>query len=164
MRTGERAGYRIVEWVDGTDGAIEDLVECCPELLFGRYVAIASCDSGPYAPTGEEFTEGWCKFGELAVSPPVKAISELPMPGFDEWYVYDELIKFESHSNFVNRIGFSPLHANDKHREILDAGCQVEASARTRVGYSWFVFGHARRIALPGSSSERKALRDARHA
>jgi len=117
MRTGERAGYRIVEWVDGTDGAIEDLVECCPELLFGRYVAIASCDSGPYAPTGEEFTEGWCKFGELAVSPPVKAISELPMPGFDEWYVYDELIKFESHSNFVNRIGFSPLHANDKYTE-----------------------------------------------
>lgn len=112
-RTGERAGYRIVEWNDGTDGAIEDLVLRCPELVLGRYVAIASCDSGPYTPTDEEFTAGWSKIGALAVSPLVKVVSQLPMPGFDEWYVYDRLIKFEPHADFVNRLGFSPLNVED---------------------------------------------------
>ncbi|CAE6824552.1 hypothetical protein [Paraburkholderia haematera] len=116
-RTGERAGYRIVEWNDGTDGAIEDLVLCYPELVLGRYVAIASCDSGPYAPTDEEFTAGWSKIGALAVSPLVKVISQLPMPGFDEWYVYDRLLKLEPHANFVNRLGFSPLNVDDTYTE-----------------------------------------------
>ncbi|WP_244138810.1 MULTISPECIES: hypothetical protein [Burkholderia] len=116
-RTGERAGYRIAEWTDGTDGDIEELVLRCPELVLGRHVAIASCDSGPYTPTDEEFMVGWSKFGELAVSPLVKAVSQLPMPGFDEWYVYERLIKFEPHSNFVNRLGFSPLNVDDKYTE-----------------------------------------------
>ncbi|MFC5431008.1 hypothetical protein ACFPTO_19710 [Paraburkholderia denitrificans] len=116
-RTGERAGYRIVEWSDGTDGAIEDLVLRCPELVLGRYVAIASCDSGPYTPTDEEFTAGWSKIGTLAVSPLVKVVSQLPMPGFDEWYVYDRFIKFEPHANFVNRLGFSPLNVDDTYTD-----------------------------------------------
>lgn len=54
-RTGDRAGYQIVEWNDGTDGAIEDLVLRCPGLVLGRHVVIASCDSAmatwPHAPT-----------------------------------------------------------------------------------------------------------------
>ncbi|WP_260436298.1 hypothetical protein [Burkholderia sp. Bp9143] len=116
-RTGERARYRIVEWNDGTDGAIEDLVLRCPELVLGRYVAIASCDSGPYTPTDEEFTAGWSKIGALAVSPLVTEVSQLPMPGFDEWYVYDRFIKFEPHANFVNRLGFSPLNVDDTYTE-----------------------------------------------
>ena len=117
LSTGERAGYRIVEWSDGTDGDIEDLVLRCPELVLGRYVAIASCDSGPYTPTDKEFTAGWSKIDRLAVSPLVKVVSQLPMPGFDEWYVYDRFMKFEPHANFVNRLGFSPLNVGDTYTE-----------------------------------------------
>lgn len=116
-RTGERAGYWIVEWNDGTDAAIGDLVFGCPELLLGRRVAIASCDSGAYTPTDEECTAGWSQIGALAVSPLVTAVSQLPMPGFDEWYVYDELLRFEAHANFVNRAGFSPLNVDDPYTE-----------------------------------------------
>ncbi|KUY74078.1 hypothetical protein [Burkholderia sp. RF4-BP95] len=117
MRTGERAGYLIAEWSDGTDGAIEDLVLRCPELVLGRHVAIASCDSGPYMPTDEEFMAGWSTIGKLAVSPLVKAVSQLPMPGFDEWYVYDRLNEYEPHANFVNRLGFSALNFDDEYTE-----------------------------------------------
>jgi hypothetical protein len=42
-----RGGYWIVEWDDGTDACMDDLTQRCPQLLIGRYVAIASCDSGP---------------------------------------------------------------------------------------------------------------------
>ncbi|VBB17106.1 hypothetical protein [Burkholderia stabilis] len=119
MRTGERAGYRIVEWADGTDGDLQSLVLRCPELVVGRHVAIASCDSGPYTPTVEELAAGWSRIGNLAVSPLVETTSQLPMPGFDEWYVYDRPDSFEPHANFVNRLGFSPLNVDDAYTDAF---------------------------------------------
>lgn len=117
VRTGERAGYRIVEWSDGADGDIKDLVLCCPELVVGRHIAIASCDSGRYTPTDEEFTAGWSMIDDLAVSPLVNAVSQLPMPGFDEWYVYERPVKVERYARFVNYFGFSPLNLDDTQTE-----------------------------------------------
>ena len=119
MRTSERTGYRIVEWSDGTDGDLKNLVLSCPELVLGRRVAIASCDSGPYRPTNEELAAGWSSTGGLAVSPIVKGVSQLPMPGYDEWYVYDTPIRFEPHANFVNRLGFSALNIDDEYTDAF---------------------------------------------
>jgi hypothetical protein len=119
MRTSERAGYRIVEWSDGTDGDLKNLVLSCPELVLGRHVAIASCDSGPYRPTNDELAAGWWSTGGLAVSPIVEAVSRLPMPGFDEWYVYDTRVRFEPHANFVNRLGFSAFNIDDEYTDAF---------------------------------------------
>lgn len=109
MRTGYRAGYWVAEWDDGTDACLDDLTQRCPQLVIGRYVAIASCDSGPYTPTEDEVKAGWRRIGELALRPAVQAVSELPSSGFDEWYVYDRSQEFAPHANFVNRGGFSTL-------------------------------------------------------
>jgi hypothetical protein len=35
-----------------------DLLQLCPEVVLGKYIAITSFDSGPLAPTDEE-TGGW---------------------------------------------------------------------------------------------------------
>ncbi|MFM0080383.1 hypothetical protein [Paraburkholderia sediminicola] len=115
---------------------MDDLAQRCPQLLIGRYVAIASCDSGPYTPTDDEFAAGWSKIGALAISPKVETVSQLPTPGFDEWYVYDRKNGLAPHVNFVNRRGFSVLNSADEHTNtfwdqvmrrvplhVLGAGC-----------------------------------------
>lgn len=111
VRTGYRAGYWVAEWEDGTDACMDDLTQRCPQVVIGRYDAIASCDSGPYTPTGDEFKAGWRRFGALALSPKVRAVAELPTPGFDEWYVYDRNPELTPHANFVNTGGFSVLNS-----------------------------------------------------
>ncbi|WP_120349274.1 hypothetical protein [Paraburkholderia fungorum] len=115
---------------------MDDLTQRCPQLLIGRYVAIASCDSGPYTPTADEFAAGWSKIEALAISPKVEAVSQLPAPGFDEWYVYDWSNGLAPHANFVNRWGFSALNSDDEYTNtfwdqvtrraplhVLGAGC-----------------------------------------
>jgi hypothetical protein len=136
VRTGYRAGYWIMERDDGTDACMGDLVQHCAQSLVGRYVVIASCDSGSYTPTDDELTAGWRQVGALAISPKVETVSRLPTPGFDEWYVYDRNDEPAPHLNFVNRWGFSVLNSDDEHTaafwdqitrlaplHVLGAGC-----------------------------------------
>lgn len=113
MRTGFRSGYWIVEWADDFDPNLADLVPRFPEMVCGHRVAIASCDSGPFEPTQAEYAKGWIKRNEVAVSPIVEVVTELPTPGFDEWYVYAGEAPEEHHRAFVNRWGFAPLDELD---------------------------------------------------
>jgi hypothetical protein len=109
MQTGTRAGYWVVAWADGFDPSLADLLPNLPELILGRRVAIASCDSGPFKPSEDELVKGWAVQGMQAVSPLIQSVSDLPAPGFDEWYVYEDDVPIEKHAAFVNRFGFSPL-------------------------------------------------------
>ena len=61
--TGSRSGYQIVEWNKGDDTQIGELTQRWPQLVLSRFVAIASCDSGPYKPGEEEFAVGWTQAG-----------------------------------------------------------------------------------------------------
>ncbi|MGA7568905.1 MAG: hypothetical protein WBW53_22825 [Terriglobales bacterium] len=45
-----------------------DLVQICPEIVVGKYVAITSIDSGPLAPTDEESAAGWEIRAKIAYS------------------------------------------------------------------------------------------------
>jgi hypothetical protein len=93
---------------------MDDLTQRCPQLLIGLYVAIASCDSGSYTPTDDEVNAGWRRIGVLALSPKVQAVSQLPAPGFDEWYVYDRIQEPAHHTNFVNTWG-GPLSSGKEN-------------------------------------------------
>jgi hypothetical protein len=68
-------------------------------------------------PTKEEFSAGWTQHGTLALSPRISAVSQLPSPGFDEWYVYDSHAGLSPHQNFVNRFQFSALATKDEFTE-----------------------------------------------
>ena len=124
MRTGFRSGYLVVEWADEFDPNLADLLPRFPEIVCGYRVAIASCDSGPFEPTQAEYAKGWVKRNEVAVSPIVVDASELPTPGFDEWYVYVGDAPEAHHRSFVNRWGFAPL--DESNPEVQDFWGQVE--------------------------------------
>lgn len=124
MRTGTRSGYWVVEWADGFDPSLADLVPRFPEMVVGHRIAIASCDSGPFVPTPTELKEGWSMRNEVAVSPVLRDTSALPMPGFDEWYVYDLEASTDKLRSFVNRLGFAPL--DEGNFETQDFWTQVE--------------------------------------
>jgi hypothetical protein len=124
MRTGVRSGYWVVEWADEFDPNLADFVLRFPEIVRGHRIAIASCDSGSFEPTQAEYAQGWIKKNEMAVSPVVDVVSALPMPGFDEWYVYPGEVPDEHHRLFVNRYGFAPL--DELNSETQDFWDQVE--------------------------------------
>ncbi len=109
VKTGKQADYWVVSWADGFDPSLDDLLPHIPEAVLGQRVLIASFDSGQLVPTPYELEHGWSVQGGQAVSAPVKAVSEIPAVGFDEWYVYDRDVPIGHHKSFVNRLGFSPL-------------------------------------------------------
>lgn len=106
---GHKLGYSVVQWSFDWDPSLLDLLDRMPELVLGRHVAIASCDSGPYKPTDAELECGWEVVSGIAVSPKIVQVSDLPTPGFDEWYVYEERPLPYCYRSSVNHFGFAPL-------------------------------------------------------
>jgi hypothetical protein len=65
-----------------------DLLQVCPEVVLGKYVAITSIDSGQLVPTDKEKAAGWENRGRIAYSPKVDSVEDLPRDGWDEWYIF----------------------------------------------------------------------------
>ena len=66
-----------------------DLLQLCPEVALGKYVAITSIDSSEFVPTDKEIAIGWQSRGKIAYSPKIQNAEELPHDGWDEWYIFD---------------------------------------------------------------------------
>jgi hypothetical protein len=81
----------------GSQGAYEwlvtdenfDLLELCPEIVLGKYVAITSIDSGQLIPTDKEIAAGWQSRAKIAYSPKIESAQDLPHAGWDEWYIFN---------------------------------------------------------------------------
>lgn len=67
-----------------------DLLQVCPDVVLGKYVAITSCDSGPLVSTDEEKAAGWKNRGNIAYSPKVQNVGSLPRADYDEWYIFSD--------------------------------------------------------------------------
>jgi len=65
-----------------------DLLQLCPEIALGKYIAITSFDSGPLVLTNEEIAAGWESRGNIAYSPKIQDIASLPRAEYDEWYIF----------------------------------------------------------------------------
>ena len=65
-----------------------DLLEVCPEVVLGQYVAITSIDSGALRLSDEELRAGWEAREKIAYSPKIEQASGLPSAGWDEWYIF----------------------------------------------------------------------------
>jgi hypothetical protein len=84
LQTGLMNGY---QWLVSTDRQL-DVLECCPEIVVGKYVAITSFDSGPLRLTEGQRSAGWVSHGEIAYSPEVQHVNAVPQTYFSELYVF----------------------------------------------------------------------------
>jgi len=76
----------LYEWLV-TDENL-DLLQLCPKVVLGKYVAVTSIDSGQLLPTEKETVAGWQSRGKIAYSPKIEHADELPREGWDEWYIF----------------------------------------------------------------------------
>jgi hypothetical protein len=83
LTVGSQVGY---EWLV-TDRQF-DLLQICPDIALGKYIAITSFDSGPLALTNEEIAAGWKSRGNITYSPRIRDIATLPRAEYDEWYIF----------------------------------------------------------------------------
>jgi hypothetical protein len=67
-----------------------DLLQACPEVVLGKYVAINSIDSGSLVPTEKQTAAGWQSRGRIAYSPKIQSVEEVAFAGWDEWYIFDK--------------------------------------------------------------------------
>ena len=65
-----------------------DLLQLCPEIVLGKYVAVTSIDSGPLVPNEKETAAGWESRNRIAYSPKVDQVKNLPRDWYDEWYIF----------------------------------------------------------------------------
>ena len=75
------------EWLV-TDKNFE-LLQLCPEIVLGKYVAVTSIDSGQLIPTDKETAAGWQSRAKIAYSPKIENAQDLPHDGWDEWYIFN---------------------------------------------------------------------------
>lgn len=111
MKRGQTAGYH---WFYSTTLDIDSIIAEEPSLLLGKRVVISSFDSGLFKPTRAELRLGWRTIGDLAISPPVEAHTELPQAGFDEWYLFDQVPPNLDLEAFVNFTGFIPEYDGEQ--------------------------------------------------
>ena len=104
MVTGSHGRYR---WLVDQRNGIGHLIERCPEALLDRYLIVASFDSGPLNPNAEEKAAGWYSENQLAYSPRLGSLSQLPYENFDEWYVFTSPTRLCSCDVFINFGGFT---------------------------------------------------------
>jgi len=84
LQTGSMNGY---QWLVSTDKEF-NVLERCPDVVLGKYVAITSFDSGPLRLTEEERSAGWSSQCGVAYSPKVQRADTVPQAYFSELYVF----------------------------------------------------------------------------
>lgn len=67
-----------------------DVLQLCPEIVLGKYVAVTSIDSSQFVPTEKEMAAGWKTYGKIAYSPKIQHADDLPREGWDEWYIFND--------------------------------------------------------------------------
>ncbi len=84
--------HGIYDWLVADEDL--DLLQVCPEIVLGKYIAITSIDSGVYTPKEREKAAGWDNRGKIAYSPRIGGVDEIPRSpeAFDEWYIFSNPI------------------------------------------------------------------------
>jgi hypothetical protein len=111
-----------------------DLLELCPEIVLGKYVAVTSIDSGQLMPTDKETAAGWQSRAKIAYSPKIENSQDLPRDGWDEWYIFTtpmdlgtshlaenifEVPQEQGHLSVLVNYGFA-LHPPERARHLAD--------------------------------------------
>lgn len=111
-----------------------DLLELCPEIVLGKYVAATSIDSGQLIPTDKGTAAGWQNRAKIAYSPKIENAQDLPREGWDEWYIFNtptdlgishhgenifEVPQEQGHLSVLVNYGFA-LHPRERAGHLVD--------------------------------------------
>lgn len=88
IHTGTREPYR---WLVTTH-YLDALLELCPEVATGKYVAVTTRDSGPVFLSEGEIASGWTSRENIAYSPLITNPGSIPRECWDEWYVLNSQV------------------------------------------------------------------------
>ncbi len=77
-------------WLASTELTLDEVLDACPQVVIGNYLAITSIDSGSFYPTDDEKRDGWEHRNGIGYSPLITSIDKLARDGYDEWYVFKE--------------------------------------------------------------------------
>jgi hypothetical protein len=92
LHVGSHEGY---DWLVSTD-TLSDVLQVCPDVVLGKYIAVTSFDSGPLVLNDEEKATGWQTNNGIAYSPRIVRIEMLSCDQYDEWYVFPNQVEWES--------------------------------------------------------------------
>jgi len=135
---GKRGEYR---WLTcANDTYMGTIVNRCPEVLLGRYVAITSIESGVPRLTEQQQQAGWECRGGVAYSRAIQSVDELfyqrdgsDSPGYDEWYVFEtsvDLGEISLNHPFIGAATRQPEHLMTPRRGMTSfakcSGCRSE--------------------------------------
>lgn len=109
MRSRTHSNYQVLDWPKGLDVRIDEIWRAFPDLVLGRFLVNTSFDSGRFMPSEAEIAQGWHVVGQLAHSPAISAIEQIPHDQFDEWLVFDRPVQVYTFETLVNYCEFSPL-------------------------------------------------------
>lgn len=91
-RTWATGAHGSYWWLTTGQDDLGSLLQACPQVVLGKYIAVTSFDSGPLALNQDEISAEWSSEGDIAYSPRIQSVEELARGecgGFDEWYIFD---------------------------------------------------------------------------
>ncbi len=109
MRHVQKDGYHLLDWSVGAEPNIPALLRKVPEIVIGQYVVNTSFESGFLQISPEEAAIGWRMVGDLAHSPKITDIQQLPNDTYDEWLIFDHPVEVTEFETMVNFLNFTPI-------------------------------------------------------
>jgi hypothetical protein len=85
---GARGEY---QWLTSGQHDLAALLQMCPQVVLGKYIAVTSFDSGPLILNDDEVSAGWRARNDIAYSPKIQSVDKLThgeRAGWNEWYVF----------------------------------------------------------------------------
>jgi len=120
--------HGLYHWIETHDLGLSlyDLINSCPSVVDGRYLALLSMQGQPLTVTAPPFDPGWSTAHAVAISPQIRPSLWIPMGEHDEWYLYGELPHpdlFVSTTIMATQLhlSFQDAHA-PTYRENIDPG------------------------------------------
>jgi hypothetical protein len=106
MPSGTHGNYYWIEW-SSPSVFLHDFIHAFPSVVMQKYIAVTTCDSGPFVPTDQEHQDGWFAESDIAYSPQIVDVEAIPNDQFDEWYIFPILTKIPTIEIFINYAVFS---------------------------------------------------------
>ena len=105
-----RNGYNAFDWINRSElFLLPTLWQQFPVLVLGKYLVNTSFDSGFLTLSPAEREEGWHMVGNLAHSPRIERLDQIPHDQFDEWLAFDDPTRVDNFETLVNHYGFTPV-------------------------------------------------------